>query len=217
MGTDSVVLGAWAQIRQAKTILDIGTGTGLLALMCAQRNPTATVIAIEKDEASFQDAQLNFMQSPWHENLQALHSSLEEYKTNAKFDYIICNPPYFLNALLSPDERKSEARHADEGWFSLLAGRINLLSAQGGVFGCVLPNKEYDVLNRQLQNVGWRIARIQKLLPYPGGDKTRVLAEWKRADDSYVTEILPDIHVRNDERDFSQDYVSLTQDFYLKF
>jgi len=217
VGTDSVVLGAWAKIRQAKTILDIGTGTGLLALMCAQRNTTAQIMAVEKDGASYWDAQHNFMQSPWGDRLQAIHCHLADYDTDTKFDYIICNPPYFLNALLSPDERKSDARHANEEWFSLLADRVNSLSIPESTFGCILPDEEYGVLSENLKKAGWQMGRIQKLLPYPGGDKIRVLAEWKRTNENCVPDVMPDIHVRNGDREFSEDYKKLTQDFYLKF
>lgn len=215
VGTDSVVLGAWTNINPANNILDIGTGTGLLALMCAQRNTTANIIAIEKDEASYTDASDNFLQSTWADRISAFHTSLDNFSSNTAFDYIICNPPYFLEALLPVDERKADARHAGENWFSSLAQKANILSSNQGVFGCVLPQKEFDYLHAEFSKINWQLIRTQKLLPYPGGDKIRVLAEWRKQ--AQETQILPDICVRNESREFSDEYKSLTKDFYLKF
>jgi tRNA1(Val) A37 N6-methylase TrmN6 len=116
-----------------------------------------------------------------------------------------------------PQQEYNSTKTNIKGWFSLLADRINSLSIQEATFGCILPDKEYGFLSQQLNKLGWQIARIQKLLPYPGGDKIRILAEWKRSKENCVAERLPDIYVRNDDKEFSQDYKKLTQDFYLKF
>lgn len=213
VGTDSVVLGAWVNVSHAKQILDIGTGTGLLALMCAQRNPTANLTAIEKDEASCNEAIHNFSNSPWCDRLSAKHTDIENYYSSISFDYIICNPPYFLNALLPDASRKADARHASYGFFDVLVKKVDELMAVDGIFGCILPYEEFEYLSSAFYKRNWNLTRTQKLWPYPGGNKLRVLAEWKK--DAWVNRNFPDIYVRDSQREFSNEYKRLTQDFYL--
>lgn len=213
VGTDSVVLGAWARIDRAAHILDIGTGTGLLALMCAQRNAHASVTAIEKDGASATEAGNNFAASPWAERLQAVHIPLADYLPAREFDYIICNPPYFLQALRPADARKADARHADGRWFTALARKADAMAAEQARFGCILPVKEYEYLGQEWAKLGWHGARVQRLLPYPGGEKVRILAEWTRQET--IPEIRPDLYVRNAGRGYDDAYTELTRDFYL--
>lgn len=215
VGTDSVVLGAWADVAYAEHILDIGTGTGLLALMCAQRNEHALITAIEKDEASAQEAKFTVEQSPWKDRISVEHVALEDFQSPIKFDYIICNPPYFMNALLPPDSRKADARHASENWFGTLAEKVKRLASENAKFGCILPYAEYEYLSTELYNRYWNPVRTQKLWPYPGGEKLRVLAEWKK--DHILHIQLPDVYVRNELREYSNAYKNLTRDFYLEF
>lgn len=215
VGTDSVILGAWADILNARNILDIGTGTGLLSLMCAQRNVAANIVAIEKDPLSVQDAHINFSESRWAARLCVENVSLENFTGDLKFDYIICNPPYFLNALQSDNKRKMDTRHATIDWFSTLAHQINLLSSEQGLFGSVLPEAAFVALERNLNLQGWAVVRKQRVLAYPDADKVRVLAEWRRGQEK--PNILPDFFVRNASHEFDSEYVRLTQDFYLKF
>ncbi len=110
--TDSVLLGAWADVEEAGNILDIGTGTGLLALMAAQRSG-ARIVAIEPDRNSFMQAGLNVTASPWHERITVLNTSIQDYRPsgNLLFDAIITNPPYFVDSLLNPNEAMARARH----------------------------------------------------------------------------------------------------------
>lgn len=215
VGTDSVVLGAWAGLDDARRILDIGTGTGLLALMAAQRNPLAQILALEKDAASAEDAAGNFSASPWADRLRVLPVPLEDFSAAEPFDYLVCNPPYFLQALPSPDARKTDARHAAEGWFALLAQKVEALSAPEARFGCILPENEFDILRRELAEQNRFPLRMQRLLPAPGGKKIRVLAEWTRG--AGTSEILPDLYVRDGHGAYDIAYRTLTHDFYLAF
>lgn len=216
VGTDSVILGAWAETQNAGHLLDIGTGTGLLALMCAQRNPHASVTAIDKDPESAAQAIQNFAASPWAHRLTAVENDLADYETHTLFDYIICNPPYFLQALLPPDGRKANARHAHGEWFALLARKVNALANPTATFGCVLPTREFDHLQKELAPLHWHVARQQTVLPYPDGEKTRMLAEWKKDYTSAPAE-LPPLYVRDENREYSEAYKRLTAAFYLGF
>lgn len=215
VGTDSVVLGAWAHIAPARHILDLGTGTGLLALQCAQRNPQALIHAIDKDGDSAQEAAHNFAVSPWPHRLRAECLPMENLPAEARYDYIISNPPYFLQALLPADVRKADARHAHGDWFILLAGQVNRCSVPEGVFGCVVPTEAFESLNGAFTGYHWHLRRVQRLLPYPGGQKIRLLAEWHRAD--LPTLHLPDLYVRDAQGQYDDAYKGLTADFYLKF
>lgn len=214
VGTDSVVLGAWADVEHARHILDIGTGTGLLALQCAQRVSQAHICAIDKDGAAVREAAGNFAASPWAERLHAEHLALEDLEPVTRYDYLICNPPYFLQALLPPDDRKADARHVPQGWFTVLARQAEAVSLPGGIFGCVLPQEGFDALHQAFTAQHWHLRRIRRLLPCPDGKKVRVLAEWHRL--PIPTLHLPDLCVRNAQGDYDEAYRALTAAFYLK-
>jgi len=111
--TDSCVLGAWASYHQPKYILDIGTGTGLLALMLAQKYPNAHIDAIEIDREAAIQAEFNFNQSHWKEDIKLIVADYSNWEANLKYDLIISNPPFFLKNLKSPDSKINLAHHAD--------------------------------------------------------------------------------------------------------
>lgn len=213
VGTDSVILGAWANLEKANSILDIGTGTGLLALMAAQRNTRAQITAIERDKPSYDDAMWNFLNSPWSNRLNLEYISMEEHSPQNRYDYIITNPPYFIGSLLSPHERKNDARHISSDWFAVLAEKVTLLSSKNGTFGAVLPTVSHDFLAKELSSKGWFLVRKQDVLPYPGGEKKRVLAEWKK--EQHALDEPPALHVRDAKREYTSEYSRLTIDFYL--
>jgi len=112
VGTDGVLLGAWAEPNGAEQILDIGTGTGLLALMCAQKNPTAFIDAIEIDRDSVMEAEKNFEHSPWGNRMSVQFTNLKKFSREhpESYDYIICNPPYFSESSPSPNPAKALAK-----------------------------------------------------------------------------------------------------------
>src|ERR1700745_3451644 len=114
VGTDAVLLGAWAQVEKARSILDIGTGTGIIALMMAQKS-TAHIEAIDIEQSSYKQACENVKHSSWQERINVTQTSLQDYvKANdKKFDVIITNPPYFVDSYKAPDEERSHARHND--------------------------------------------------------------------------------------------------------
>ncbi|MDP3914198.1 MAG: methyltransferase, partial [Bacteroidota bacterium] len=141
VGVDGVLLGSWADISGAKRILDIGTGTGLIALMMAQRNPDAQIDALEIEPEAFQEAVFNIQQSPWNERIQIELCSFQEFsgKADLKYDLIVSNPPYFTNGHKAPLENRSTARHSDSlPLGDLISGAIGLLNKTGKI-ALVLP------------------------------------------------------------------------------
>jgi tRNA1Val (adenine37-N6)-methyltransferase len=137
--TDACIFGALAGIGNAKNVLDIGTGTGLLSLMLAQRFPEAHFTAVDIDEASVNQAHLNFENSPWKDRLNAVKADIREWEPGTQFDAIVCNPPFFENQLPSESEDKRRARHTLTLDFKTLLDTINLLVKDDGMCWLLLP------------------------------------------------------------------------------
>ena len=128
VGTDGVLLGAWAN--GGKRILDAGTGTGIIALMMAQRYPNAVVTAIDVDEGAAKQAQQNVAQSPFAQQITVLHNTLQEHQ--GEYDAIISNPPFFIDSLAAPDEQRNVARHTQTLTYTeLMQAAWRLLSDEG--------------------------------------------------------------------------------------
>jgi tRNA1Val (adenine37-N6)-methyltransferase len=137
--TDACIFGAIADIGKAKSALDIGTGTGLLSLMLAQRFPEAHFTAVDIDEASVNQAHLNFENSPWKDRLNAVKADIREWEQGKQFDAIVCNPPFFENQLPSESEDKRRARHTVTLDFETLLQKINTLLNMDGKCWLLLP------------------------------------------------------------------------------
>ena len=128
VGTDGVLLGAWAN--GGKRVLDAGTGTGIIALMMAQRYPNAVVTAIDIDEGAVKQAQQNVVQSPFSQQITVLHNTLQEHQGG--YDAIISNPPFFIDSLAAPDEQRNVARHTQTLTYTeLMQAAWRLLSDEG--------------------------------------------------------------------------------------
>ncbi len=209
VGIDSVVLGAWAPLRGCKRVLDIGTGSGLLALMLTQRLPAAEVVGIEVDPIALADARHNFAVSPWSKRLRAVWGDVRSYRpATGLFDGIICNPPYFQpTPHTEMPMARQVARHTlrlDPVQLTLAASR---LLATDGRFCLIYPMADWQRLEDLAGNVGLQIQ--ERTLVYPhGGDKPhRVLAAFGR---KYVADLR--------ERELmlgSPAFQQLTSDFYL--
>nr|WP_121271588.1 methyltransferase [Pedobacter schmidteae] len=142
INTDGVLLGAIATKHNAARILDIGTGTGVIALMLAQRFPRAFVDAVEIDESAAIAASRNALNAPFANRLKVIHTAIEQYICADRYDLIVSNPPYFVNDLKNPEHRKGIARHADSVFFEEMLRQVAGLLTKDGCFWFILPVKQ---------------------------------------------------------------------------
>ena len=213
VGTDGVLLGAWAACDGAKRILDIGTGTGVISLMLAQRNSEAEIHAVEIDEIATKRARSNFDLSPWAERLEVENCAVQEFGADEKFDLIISNPPYFVDSLLPPDAKRSTARHTHDLSFEELDKAVCRLLADEGRFALILPITEFE---KYLTITQLHLARRCDVYPKVGAAIKRVMAEFALHATAEVKHET--ITIEQDKRgDYTDEYRALTKDFYLKF
>ena len=215
VGTDSVLLGAWADVEKSQQILDIGTGCGLLALMTAQRSE-GEITAIDIHEASVIQAEENFKQSPWAVRLQVQCISLQSFSetVNIKFDHLITNPPYFINSLKSPDIGRNTARHTDELPLKSLVELSSLLLTDSGKLSVVFPFAESQILISLAAESSLSIKRQLIIIPKQGKEPNRILLEFtKKPVKNMETAKLT---IRDLNGKYTQEYIDLTESFYLK-
>jgi tRNA1Val (adenine37-N6)-methyltransferase len=185
IGTDGVLLGAWANIVQASSILDIGTGTGVLALMAAQRNAEALIDAVEINPAAQLQAQANFAKSPWSTRLRLHPCSLQDYSLQHPlpiYDSIICNPPYYPSGRHSSIAQKArrQARSTVDLEFDALLKATVLLLAPMGNLSLILPTSEAQEFWKLAQKQSWYLAQQVAVVPRVGKASNRTLLELKR-------------------------------------
>ncbi len=216
VGTDGVLLGAWANCSNAKSILDIGSGTGLIALMLAQRS-SASIHGIEIDEAAFTEACYNTKQSPWSEKVTMHHTSLQEYATTSqnKYDLIVSNPPFFENSLKADVEARTTARHSDSlSTAELFAGVTSLLN-ENGKFAVVIPADNMDLYKKAAKQSNLFCISILHIKPTPQKPPKRVLMEFRKKYCKLAEETL--IVEEFGRHQYSDKYKQITREFYLAF
>ncbi len=213
VGTDGVLLGAWADLENARRVLDIGTGTGLIALMLAQRCADASITGIDIDADAVSQAKENVCASPWKDRIGICLQDVCSYADDGLFDVIVSNPPYFVNSLKCPDVQRTTARHTDTLDAGRLVGKASELLSSEGRFSLILPAEQADELLRIAEEKGLYPSRITRVVTRPGLSPKRVLVEFqKEPRDCKETELVVELerHV------YSEDYIALTKDFYLK-
>ncbi len=214
VGTDAVLLGAWAGVHGAERILDIGTGSGVIALMLAQRSaPASKIDAVELQPHDADQAVENVKNSPWPEKVTVLRTAIQDFVSEKPYDLIVSNPPYFINSWLPPDENRSKARHSNELSFTDLLASVIRLLAPAGLFAVVLPYAEGNQFLRMAETVG--LYPIRKLTFRSRKNKPieRLLIEFSRKQSQVKSEELL-LYKINEE--WTDEYRALTRDFYLK-
>ncbi|MBQ8051252.1 MAG: methyltransferase [Bacteroidaceae bacterium] len=213
VGTDGVLLGAWARVEGRRRLLDIGTGTGLVALMVAQRNAEAHVVAVEVDPDAAAQARENVANSPFAERIEVVESDIRLYAPDAPFDAILCNPPFFSEETLPPDASRALARHSSLLSFDeLLAVVCRLLSADGE-FHVILPLSE---CNRFIDSAFCRGLNLtRKCLVRTVGHKPPKRALLTFATPGHLATDTEELVLQRPDGSRTTPYSLLTKDYYL--
>lgn len=218
VGTDGVLLGAWARLEPThRRIIDVGCGTGLIALMAAQRTEEwgARVVGVEIEEGASRDASENVERSPWAERIAIINSPIQNYEpSEGAFDHLLSNPPYFVASLTSPDAARTTARHTTSLTFDDLAATASRLLTPEGAMSLVLPTDAVADMTLAAARKGFFLARRTDVATKSGAKPIRSLVEYGRHPQPTLRTELT-IHLPGG--DFSPEYRALTQDFYLKF
>lgn len=226
VGTDGVLLGAWTPIHNRPfSILDIGTGTGLIALMLAQRTSAEhpslqgelakQIDALEIEENAYEQAVNNFENSPWSDRLFCFHAGLDEFmdEPEDEYDIIVSNPPFYTEDFVSGDERRDQARFETSMPFNELIEAADLLLSENGIFSVIIPYKEernFIALALDFELYPFKITRVKGT---PTSEIKRSLIAFSRHRNDIVADELV-IEIARHE--YTEDYTSLTKDFYLK-
>lgn len=216
VGTDAVLIGAWTEVKNTKNILDIGTGSGIISLMLAQRNSCATIKGIEIDEAACHQALDNFKLSPFSGRLRVEHTSVQDFIINNvhSFDLIVSNPPYFVNSLKCPDKKRNNARHSDTLSLDELLRCSKSLLVTGGRLALVVPFDLKEELYGLAAESGFHLRRETSVYPTPNSEAKRLLVEFILCPvDTFEKETLT-IEIARHQH--TEEYIALTKDFYLK-
>ena len=225
VNTDGVLLGAAMTISPSdRRLLDVGTGTGTIALMSAQRISSLTeeyndiiIDAVDIDKVSAEEAGANFAKSPWKEMLHAYNAALDEFsdglEADVRYDLIFSNPPYFEDSLLAPDERRCNARHTSTGlsYRELLEFASERLTADGRM-AIVLPAEQEAPLCRYSRMCGLHLFRIMRIKTVPRKAPSRIIAEFSRERCPQPEDVT--LTIQNEGK-YTEEYLSLTHDFYL--
>lgn len=205
VGTDGVLLGAWANVDGVTTALDIGTGTGLIALMLAQRG-VSHVTAVEIDHAAADEAKANVAASPWPDAVEVIESNFLTLESSRLYDLIITNPPFFSETLLSPDPRRAVARSATTLPLDKLMAHASQCLAPKGRMAIVLPSNRVDELTYAAALNHLHISRLCMVAHHERKAPRRTLAELSH---------IPQPMIRTSLFIQSQQYTELTNEFYL--
>ncbi len=215
VGTDAVLLGAWSDSSDATTILDIGTGCGLIAIMMAQKNNSATITAIDIEENSIVEAKQNFNNTIWNHRLSAQQISIQDFalSTTQKFDFIICNPPFFSRSTHSPNKIRHQARHTDtlpplDFFKSCLA-----LMADHGKISLILPFDSSSNWINAAETFGLYPSKMTNVFSYPTKPIERLIVEFTKIN---LPPATTDFYIRQGKNlPYSEAYIQLTNAFYL--
>lgn len=213
VGTDAMLLGAIAHHENPKNILDVGTGTGVLALMLAQKYPNAKIHAIDIDSNSLFDCQENFENSPWAENLSQTIIDFNRFETTTKFDLIISNPPFYQNGLKGENERNNLAKHESDNLISELIVKSKELLTNHGILWLILPYASSENWIDFAQKNGLYLVENHTISAKTERPKRSVLAFGMEA---IAPRKLFELIVRTDSGGYTEEYKMLTKDFHSK-
>jgi tRNA1Val (adenine37-N6)-methyltransferase len=217
VGTDGVLLGAWTPTNHnPNSILDIGAGTGLIALMLAQRTSAQQIDALEIDEDAYEQATDNFENSPWSDRLFCYHAGLDEFieEPEDEYDLIVCNPPFYSEDYKTDNEQRDLARFSDAMPFEQLIEAADLLLSENGIFSLIIPFKEEEKFIALAHEFELYPIKITRVKGTPTSETKRSLLAFSRnkQNDSLIDELI----IETARHIYTEEYIALTKDFYLK-
>jgi tRNA1Val (adenine37-N6)-methyltransferase len=215
VGTDGVLLGAYANLEGAESVLDVGAGTGLISLMIAQRC-NARITALEPDYESCLQTIENAQNSPWSDRITVRNTRLQEFDNEGcKFDLIVSNPPYFKDSLRNPDPKKSAARHNDTLSTGELLTGVTKFMKDNGHLQIIMPYVEGNIFIAEAARYGLYCNSILKIKPLPSAEIRRLILRFSRV---YMKPSESFLTIEHGNRhEFTDEYIELTKAFYLKF
>lgn len=217
IGTDGVLLGAWAPVaKDTFSILDIGTGTGIIALMLAQRTDAQQIDALEIEENAYEQATDNFENSPWNDRLFCFHAGLDEFmeEPEDEYDIIVSNPPFYSEDYKTNNEQRDLARFQDALPFEDLVEAADVLLSENGVLAVIIPFKEEETFIEIAEQYELFPIKITRVKGTPTTEIIRSLLAFKRFE-------LPaldsdELIIETSRHQYTPEYIELTKDFYLK-
>ena len=215
IGTDGILLGAWASSHGKTQGIDIGTGTGVIAIMMCQKNPLIKIDAIEISEDAAKDALLNFNNCKWKKNISLLNKDLKKHLPNYKYDLIVSNPPYFNSGYLPNNKDKSLAKHIESLSYNDVLNFANKQLNQNGTVNLILPYSSYENCKKKADE--HQLYCKRECIVYPNIRKapSRILLEFSKEKHQIETKKL--IIEKDNRHDYTEDYKKLTRDFYTIF
>ena len=214
VGTDACLLGAWLKPKNAQHILDIGTGSGVIALMLAQKS-TALIEAIELDQLSSDQAEDNFVKSPWTERLRVSHIDLNDFvsKTNTKYDLIVCNPPFFVGSTKNKESRVSAARHEEHLSLESLLIHSYSLTNETGQLALVMPFERLVQIEQECKKRKWFIERKLSVRPKKDREFNRVIVLLSKNKNTKMD--CEELTLYTDNHTYSQEGTQRLKPYYL--
>ena len=217
INTDGVLLGALADADEPQHILDIGTGTGVIALMLAQRFANATIDAVEIDKAAAHTARTNFQNSKFNNRLALYAHSFESYFENhaqKKYDLVVSNPPFYINSLESPEAKKNTAKHAEEGFFESLVKAVSIHLTHTGNFWLILPLDTAELVKTIAQQNNLCLQKTIAIKSYPDSNPHREILVLGLNDDKEVDE---EFVIYKEQKIYSVAYENKLSPFFTIF
>lgn len=216
VGTDGVLLGAWAPLNATKYALDIGSGSGLIALMLAQRSEQVQVDAVELDDAAALQAQENFDESPWSERLRVFHQDIITFseQPNHQYELIVSNPPYFEPAVACRDEKRDQARYTGTLTHQVLLDSAKRCLAPDGIFCLVLPYDVGQKVEAMAMASGWNLAYRAQVQDKAHTPYHRMLLGLTI---KMMEPVISSLTLKQPDDSYTDEFISLIQPFYLKY
>jgi len=217
IGTDGVLLGAWTPLTNNPfSILDIGTGTGVIALMLSQKSNAQQIDALEIDEEAYEQAVDNFENSPWSDRLFCFHAGLDEFveEPEDEYDLIVSNPPFYTEDYKTENDQRDLARFADAMPFEDLVEAADLLLSENGILAVIIPFKEEDNFIALANEYELYPIKITRVKGTPNTEIKRSLLAFSR--NKNVSVLTDELIIETARHVYTPEYTELTKDFYLK-